>query len=533
LFDRVEWKREELAKKSIQLKLECFLKMFAAIKGPQQLFKHHIVLQMLIGFLSNPDAKTANLAFMCVQKFKLSYLTPYVDTVKSMLKKDELRDALAKFDLSIHSESVDAEHRLLLIPIVTRVLFGRFQSRGGKSKTSRDSPAARRAAILSFFSRMGNNDGELTYFIYMMTRAFIPSSRQFDHKNLTSIQHIDSLLSVSSENIAAVPIPRQVGFLNLLSDVINQIGYRVFDAVPIFMNLLLSISEKAQEALISKDEVLSIKLDSNEDDESSEENKTDNTQISRIRTLTFFRLGELLTKFASSTIDFCIYGGRIWKAMSCSLVALPNTVINAKNPPSILRLIESISSQPKLIPLLNHDKDVMICTFKCIAGTTRFKVMDSLLHIIDNLLNVEDMIGQSMILQHIHLLISQFNERLTSKITKSEEIEDHPESRERFNSTEGLQLDILCRLSELLLNDQSEKYEHIQTMESLCGLLVPSLNFRSHPSQEHLMRTVTNFIPRLSAESAKSHYHALSKVSVTIRLAISFSTFSNMQRPLG
>eukprot|EP00804_Cyclotella_cryptica_P001375 CCRYP_014133-RA/>CCRYP_014133-RA protein AED:0.02 eAED:0.02 QI:68/1/1/1/1/1/6/174/3100 len=525
---RCTWSHHELGRKSVQTKFECFLKMFAAVKGPQQLFKHHQLLRMFIGFLSNADTKVANLAFLCVQTYKPSYLVPYIDFVKQMLKKDELRDALAKFDLSVNSDSVDPEHRLSLIPIVTRILFGRLASRGSGSKSSRDSPAARRAAILSFFSRMGNLQGELTYFVYMMVRAFIPPgnmSHQVDHQNINLVKSIESLNSITSRDVIRVPIPKQVGFLNLLSDVISQIGFGVDHVVPVYMNLLLAMCEEAQDALVASAEHNTSKTYVFHDEESSTHNN-ENSQVGRIRTLTFLRMGELLTKFASS-VDFSVYGNRFWKATSCSLLALPNTVINAENPPSLLRLIESISADSKLLTMLNQSKDVIPAVAKCIAGTTRLKVMNCVLRIIGNLLagggtaakNTQRIdregIGQSLILEHIHLLIAQFNERYTSKIAKcdnGDNINDYSDKGHTLKSTEGLQLDILCRVSELLLADSSTVDEHIKTMDNLCGLLVPSLKFDTHPNQLHLLRTVANFIPRVSAESAKSHYHALSKL---------------------
>lgn len=135
-----EWPREELGRKALQKKLEIFLKTFAAVKGPQQLFKHRTLLQMFVSFLSNPDSKLANLALSCVLRFKLPYLTPYAEHVQPMLQKEGLREALTKFDLSEESDMVDISHRLDLIPIVTRILFGRFLSRGNGAKSSKDSP---------------------------------------------------------------------------------------------------------------------------------------------------------------------------------------------------------------------------------------------------------------------------------------------------------------------------------------------------------------------------------------------------------
>lgn len=131
-----------MGKKALQKKLESFLKMFAAVKGPQQLFKHKKLLQMFLAFLSNPDAKLANLALSCVIRYKLPYLIPYSEHIQPMLKKEGLREALTKFDLSEGSELVDISHRLDLIPIVTRILFGRLLSRGNGAKSSKDSPVS-------------------------------------------------------------------------------------------------------------------------------------------------------------------------------------------------------------------------------------------------------------------------------------------------------------------------------------------------------------------------------------------------------
>lgn len=513
----------------VQTKFECFLKMFAAVKGPQQLLKHQMLLKMFIGFLSNSDPKTANLAFMCVGKFKLPYLVPYMDAVQPMLKKDGLRESLAKFDLSVDSDSVDAEHRLLLIPIITRILFGRLSSRSAGTKSSKDSPAGRRAAILSFFSRMGNAQEELTYFVYMMTRAFIVPGHlnyQLNTQSGSLASAIKSLNSITKEEIALVSTQRQVGFLNLLSDVISQIGFGVVTAVPVFTNMLLTMSEESQEVFIANATRQALKSEETHDDDESSTQNNDN-QAGRIRTLTFLRLGDLLCKFASA-IDFSTYGGRLWKAMSQSLRALPSTVINAENPPSLLRLIENISSHPKLLPLINDSNDVIPAIFRCIAGTTRMKVMNSVLHIIDNLLTEggtggsaqafgQTHHGESLILGHIHLLIAQLNERIMSKISKCDEeadIKEYIEKGQTVSSSEGLQLDILCRVSELLLNDESSCDEHSKTMENLCSLLVPSLKFDTRPNQLHLLKTVANFIPRLSFNAAKTHYHALSKVRV-------------------
>lgn len=517
--------------------------MFAAVKGPQQLFKHKILLQIFVSFLANPDARLSNLAFMCVRRFKLPYLTPYVDHVQPMLKREGLREAITKFDLSEDSEIVDAEHRRLLLPIVTRILFGRFSSRGnGTNKSSNDSPAARRAAILSFFSGIGNDEGELDYFIYMMVRTFIPRDISMEHDGVQidkeSLKRlIESSERITAQELTAIPVKRQEGFLNLLSDVITQIGFGVKCFIPTFVNLLLSISEQTEEALLTSIENQKIKNEAlnNGTKVDVDDNDGGSSRIGRVRNLAFQRLADMLTKFASS-VDFSEHGDRLWKSMSTSVIALPNTVINAENPPSLLQLIETISSHHRLIPLLYQSEDAVVAVFKCIAGTTRMKVMLSVLRIIDGLLTDggtvnetnkistnEISVGQGLILQHIHMLITQFNNRLTKEsqiVNLDDDVgvnQGTANKSYRRSPTEGMQLNILCRVSELLVSAEQANAEHVATMDNLCCLLVRELKLDSHPNQLYLVRTVNSLIPKLSsAEAAMTHFHSLSKVSSLI-----------------
>ena len=525
-----------MGRKALQKKLESFLRVFAAVKGPQQLFKHKILLQIFVCFLANPDAKLSNLAFACVLRFKLPYLTPYIEYVQPMLKREGLREAITKFDLSKDGEIVDTEHRLLLLPIVTRILFGRFSSRGnGANKSAKDSPAARRASILSFFSGIGNDEGELDYFIYMMVRAFIPQGVcmkhhgvQIDKETLTKL--IQSSERITAQELTSIPEKRQEGFLNLLSDVITQIGFGVKRFTHTFVNLLLAICEQTEEAYLSNIKNQELKNDTNKNDTSVVEHDA-SSRIGRIRSLAFLRLANMMTKFASS-VDFSKHGERLWKSMSTSVSALPNTVINADNPPSLLQLIETISSHHKLIPLLHQSDYAVVAVFKCIAGTTRMKVMFTVLRIIDGLLTDggtisdtnmsfnEQSMGQTLILKHIHMLITQFTNRLTKEariVNLEKDIGGNfrtANKPSKHSPTEGMQLNILCRVSELLVSAEQASDEYLTTMDDLCSLLVPLLKFDSHPNQLYVARTVNSLIPKLStADCAMTHFHSLSKVS--------------------
>jgi hypothetical protein len=377
--------------------------------------------------------------------------------------------------------------------------------------------------------------GELNYFLYMMVRTFIPRDETIWMDGIENQNdRLKTLIGISggitADGLLSISLKRQEGFLKLLSDVITQVGFGVKEFVGTFVSLLLALCEQSEYSLvksIKNQEMKNIATNINKNQTNLHE---DNSQNGSIRTLSFLRLADIFNKFASTT-DFSMYSLRLWKSMHFSIVALPNTVINAENTPSLLRLLESIASHSSMIPLLAQCDEAIIAVFKCVAGTTRMKVMNSVLRFIKNLLtkgdtdsatdrnpvNENDMsMGHALVFKHIHLLIAQFTKRLQSEANianlDGEAGIGASENDLKQPPLEGLQLNILCRVSELLVPIKNADEENITTMESLCGLLVPLLKFDSNPNQLYLVRTINSLIPSISADAAMTHFHSLSKV---------------------
>jgi U3 small nucleolar RNA-associated protein 20 len=157
-----------LGRSILDTRLSTFLKVFAAANGPQQLYKHHLLLSVFTCFMSNQDVSVAQSALCCVLKFKQPFITPYADHLRGMLKKGELRETMLNFDISRGAKVIIPEHRAALIPLITRIMFGRVSAQAVISKSSKETPAARRAAVLSFLSMLDGRDGELYPLSYLM-----------------------------------------------------------------------------------------------------------------------------------------------------------------------------------------------------------------------------------------------------------------------------------------------------------------------------------------------------------------------------
>ena len=74
-------------------------------------------------------------------------MTLHVHQLKGILSKHQMREILTEFNLSRENVDVDIQHRIKQFPIVYQIFFDTLSARGSGGMSSKDSPAARRAAI--------------------------------------------------------------------------------------------------------------------------------------------------------------------------------------------------------------------------------------------------------------------------------------------------------------------------------------------------------------------------------------------------
>ena len=523
--------------------------MFSAVNGPQQLFKHKFLEKVFIMLLSNGEVSIAQLGLSCLKKFKHSYLLPYTDSLSQMLIKGELRETLTKVDMSKINGTIDSHHRSQLIPIISRILFGRLTARGMGSKSSKDTPAARRAAILSFFSSLDQNMNELDFFVYFMVRIFIPphisikitdvnqkSSEQESNTRLYDL--ICATANVTVEDISKLAVSKVIGFLNLTNDVISKIGYGIDKFIPVFYSILITLCQFSEVDSADLDERNESTGDVDTSFEANEStNKNDkNSRISSVRSLCFRSLSRLFGQFSSS-FDFTPNSSRLWKHLHSAILKLPSSSINAEKPSSLLLLLENISSHQNLLPMLQECSVVVQSVIKCISVNVKIHVLDVSLKFIENLLteggkfsdaidesfDKKDHIGIKILEPHIHLLIRQFTQRIGSSGDSTTTNDDSNIEKQKqpkaitlqTNKVARRELSILCRISNILVDKDSETEENTKTLETLCGLLLSSLKLDRGVDeliQLNVLGILKSLIPRLSSNIALTYLTSLSKL---------------------
>jgi len=318
-------------------RLSSWLSLWDCIGAPKSLAKHQVLLQVFVRLLAKPKAGIASAALACVRAYKLPYLQPYDAQLRALVAnegsatstvsgnshgassssgngvvKAHLRDSLVLFSLHAQGGDVAPPHRAGLVPVLARIVYGRLIARGGRTATAKDTPAARRAAILAFVSHL-DGETELQPFIFLMVRSFVPAhvplatglplpllgggnsgnkSGKSSHSSSSGEQDpvveeaavvaraLAALENLSAADLvleggapapantaaaageaefrasgptAVVSLSRQVGFLTLLRALVAKLGHTCVPFLPHFMRVLLAVLHNSSEAAAAQD----------------------------------------------------------------------------------------------------------------------------------------------------------------------------------------------------------------------------------------------------------------------------------------
>lgn len=503
------------------------------------------------------------------------------DMGNSLMLKEQLRKDFITIDSHHRDGILPIVLRILFGRLSSRNSVGNnnISGTGGGRK---DTPSSRRAFILGFMTCISPSFNpslsekrvmkrELDVFIYLMVRMFISMDTTTSEEEEEDDMIIDSSISSpfwmrksmhglarsppTSSKLSGISVNQIIGFLNLLSDMISKLGYGIHGYIPVFYSLLVSICGYTQikdaNTIVSLSEENEESIDQNEVDDddldlppATSKNETSTSKIASIRVLTYKCLTKLFIQFADS-FDFssvsstvCILGDEngshideasnislMWKYLKPSIQILPQSCSSSqtKNIPSLLTLITTLSSHPKLLKLIpgkgsSVDKvDVIPKVFECITNSTQVPILESIYDLILDLITecgaFEELsfsddfttssssaasrfgndsesksVGSKLLSQHLKLLIHQFTQRLISSNSKNGTDDGmttivtpsaHLMKNNHFAKRE---LSILCQLS--YIYDLQQQKEHQQsksneatttTFATLCNLLIPYL----------------------------------------------------------
>ena len=465
------------------------LKVFAKVNGPQQMHKHAVLFKVFVALLRYPDAM-AQLAFSALLRFKPDYLVPYADTLKQLFVKGKMRESMLELKEMKNDGRITREHRLKLVPILARILLGRVSAKN-TTRSSKDSPAARRVAFFSFLAGFCEDD-EVYSVVYLAIRQFAPREclKEVESQTAQDIDHVCERLSTDGcQEYDSLPSSVHEGFLNVLEAIISQLGHHVLRFVPLLLSITLGLLEVYSIKTVFHDECTS--------EDVGGENF--NSRSSRIRALCFRRLSELFDRF-SDTHDFSKYNDRLWKCVDPSIKGLPESAASAERSPSLMIFLKTLSSNPSHIPVLQAKQEAVEAMVESLGVAKSNGVVDSILSFIENLLGEgnDDTRGQLLIEKHTEALLKSFENRMSCS--------ENPMTLRR-------EIHVLCGLSDLITSGNGRNECESSTLNSLAQLLLPYLAPASRLSEQDKSKIISvlkMLIPGLTEDVARTLYQSIS-----------------------
>ncbi|CAL1711913.1 unnamed protein product [Somion occarium] len=345
-------------------KLSAWLELFSKFVNPKALRSTDELHQCYMVLLSHPDRPLQKLALSCLLTYKSPHIIPHGDTLSMLLDETRWRDELTQLQIA----EIEKDDRPELVDVIIRMLFGIMLEKRGRSRGS-----DRRAAVLTALA--GCTDAELTTLVDLMLKP-VNKGRE-PHIEAEYVTH-----SIPSE----VTDKQLVGFLNLLGDVIKQLGSRLLSVWPILLSTLLDVTGYAQ-SRISQHSDKDIPEDDVEVDEENDEKDTIQSASRTIRTVRQLGLKRFADFFRIPvTFDFGPYMPEAFHSfISPRLNSLD--VENTQSPSSLLELFYIWSLRPETVRYLAaYDERTLPKIYACLIATNvKEPVILKVFDIVDNL----------------------------------------------------------------------------------------------------------------------------------------------------
>ena len=314
--------------KNARLRLLAFLECFSSVSSPSKLYDFEKFEAAVLHLLANGDSRLQEGALNCVLKFGYPGMEDFGQAFKNLAEDENIRDSLATLSMEDIRDRITTEARPKVIDVLVRILWGKLSSRKGRN--SRAILRPRRIAIFSFIATMTAEEREPM--IQLILAPFMHLKVQ------TTGNEIELLDPLEFENNGA--IAKQIGFLNVLGDFLQQLRTLVLDYIPRFLEVILHLLHGAERFIAENELDCGFKQDQAR-------------QVKQLATKRLTQLFEIDTDFCFDQYVPLMYqtfiGNRIEK------LAIENT----QNASAILDMLSVWSKNSKYVDYLGYNSKVV------------------------------------------------------------------------------------------------------------------------------------------------------------------------------
>jgi U3 small nucleolar RNA-associated protein 20 len=222
---------------------KALLSVFSKFVNPRVLYQHEKVYSGLLGLMANGDIEIQKAALKSILAWKQEGVKPYQENLEFLLDEARFKNELTVF---LQGENViKPEHRPELMPVLLRLLYGRSISKKGAA-SGRHGLHATRLAVLRNLSVE-----DMGQFLEIAT------GKLGEAKVIGA-----SAKSGKIYETPLIPLRRQIGFLNMISSFISELGSNVTPYMDTLLNSVLyclifasrSLNKQAQDSSSEQDE---------------------------------------------------------------------------------------------------------------------------------------------------------------------------------------------------------------------------------------------------------------------------------------
>ncbi|OTA63118.1 hypothetical protein K449DRAFT_464498 [Hypoxylon sp. EC38] len=334
---------------------KAILGVFTQFTNPKVLYQSQQVYDALLGLLSNGDVEIQKSALKAILTWKQEGVKPYQENLEYLLDEARFKNELTV--LFQGDEQIKPEHRYELMPVLLRLLYGRSISKKGTA-SGRHGLHATRLAVLR----------QLT----------VEDMGQFLDVALGDLRGIrvveDTRLREDVFNHEILTVRKQVGFLNMMEAMINELGTGV-----------LSYTDKILNAVLYCLVLSSRKLSQNTED--TEENFPTQNSLLRVVRSTSLKCVIALLRNAPD-FDWTPYKDVFIKeVVSPRLDKLPTETTQGIS--GTLQFLGTLSQLPKTALFLSIDDRIISKLMECLKlGKTKDEVKIFALGVVRSLVEI-------------------------------------------------------------------------------------------------------------------------------------------------
>lgn len=314
--------------------------VFAQVGNPKVLYRAKQVYETLLSLLSNRDIEVQKLALKAVLTWKQEGVKPYKENLEYLLDESRFKNELTV--LLQGENAIQPQHRSELMPVLLRILYGRATSKKGAA-SGRNGLHATRLAVIRNLS-LQDMGGYLDIALGKLRDIRIVNASGLNE-------------SVFQEE--RISPRQQVGFLNMVQPIINELGTNVESYMDSLVNAVLYCLFLATRNLRHAER------QDEEDDEESIDEKTSSASLYKVaRTTALKCLCALLRN--NHNFDWAPYQDTIIAEIVTPVINMPHEEM-AQGISWTWRLLETWSLLPQTASFLAINDNALSKIADCIG----------------------------------------------------------------------------------------------------------------------------------------------------------------------